>query len=135
GKNALVCASSKGLGFAVAQALAAEGTNLFLCARGEADLAKAVSALRRDHPRTRIGALAVDLALPGAATKLATAAQEALGGIDVLVNNVGGPAPSAAHATSESAWRQGFEQLFLSVTQLNAALIPGMRERRYGRIV
>jgi 3-oxoacyl-[acyl-carrier protein] reductase len=134
GKKALVGAASRGLGRAVADALGAAGADLFLVARGEAGLATAAREIAAAHG-VGVGYLAADLALPGAPAAVARSATERLGRIDVLVNNVGGPPPSAAASTTEAAWRQGFEQIFLSATLLTQAVLPGMRERRFGRIV
>lgn len=134
GKKALVCASSKGLGRAVAESLAEEGVSLVLCARDNEQLQSSAQAIR-DRYQVPVHALALDLAAAGAPQRLAQFAQDQLGTIDILVNNVGGPAPSAAHATSEAAWRLGFDQIFMSSTLLTSELLPGMRERRFGRII
>ncbi len=134
GKRALVSASSRGLGLAVARALAAEGVDLMLCSRSEAELAKVATAIEKEFG-VKAPYLALDLTRPDAAKALAAAATKALGGVDILINNVGGPAPSSAAATSAEAWQKGFEQVFLSSTQLTQALVPAMRERRFGRVV
>lgn len=134
GKRALVSASSRGLGLACARALAAEGADLFLCARSGDGLTQAAAGIEKEF-KVKAGFLAIDLSLPGAPEELAKAAQRALGGVDVLVNNVGGPAPSAAHETTAETWKKGFDQLFLSATMLTKEVLPGMRERRFGRIV
>src|SRR5262245_6694394 len=132
GKKALVCASSKGLGRAVAESLAREGADLFLCARDEKILARTAEDLKRRFG-VAVHAAPFDLAHGGAPAMVAGAAKAALGHIDILVNNVGGPVPSAAHATSEAAWRVGFEQVFLSSVMTTAALLPDMRARKFGR--
>jgi 3-oxoacyl-[acyl-carrier protein] reductase len=134
GKKALVCASSRGLGYATAEALAAEGTELCLSARDEKALTEAARRLEQLY-HVRVHHVAADLSQSGAPEGLARAAQSLLGQVDILVNNVGGPAPSAAAATGAEAWRKGFEQVFLSSTLLATAVAPGMRERRFGRIV
>jgi 3-oxoacyl-[acyl-carrier protein] reductase len=134
GKKALVCASSRGLGLAVAEALAADGAELFLLARGEPELKAAADGLATKYG-VRVHHLAADLASPGAPAKVAAEVLKRVGQVDVLVNNVGGPPPSPAVSTDEAAWRQGFEQLFLSATLLTQALLPGMRARKFGRIV
>lgn len=133
-KKALVCASSRGLGFAAAKALAAEGCELFLCARSEKDVKNAAAALAREH-KVAAHALGVDLAVSGGVQRLKAEALEAMGQVDILINNVGGPAPSPAATTSEAAWRQGFDQLFMSAVLLSQALVPEMKARQFGRIV
>jgi 3-oxoacyl-[acyl-carrier protein] reductase len=133
-KKALVCASSRGLGYAAAQSLAAEGCELFLCARNDQEVRDAAAALAREH-QVKVHAMGIDLAAAGAVAKLKQAAVAAMGRVDILVNNVGGPAPSAAETTSEAAWRQGFDQLFISAVSLTQSLVPEMKERQFGRIV
>lgn len=134
GKKALVCASSRGLGRAIAESLAAEGCELFLCSRDAVKLAETARSIV-DTTGAKVHILALDLTQKGATHSLANTAHELMGHVDILINNVGGPAPSAAHATSEDAWRVGFEQLFMSATSLTTMLVGGMRERRFGRII
>lgn len=134
GKKAVVCASSKGLGLAVAKQLAQEGCELFLCSRHEKDITQAAEMLAQEH-RVKVHARAFDLSHPGSAAALKLAATEAMGSIDILVNNVGGPAPSAAETTTEAAWRTGFDLLFMSAVGLTQLVIPEMKERGFGRII
>ncbi len=133
-KTALVCAASKGLGLAVAHSLAREGCRLFLCARQEEPLRQAAEELEREYG-TNVGTLAIDLTDTGAAGRLQAAANDKFGPMDILINNVGGPAPSSATATPESEWRAGFERLFLSATSLSQGVIASMKAKRFGRII
>lgn len=134
GKRALVCAASKGLGLAVAEALAREGAVLALCSRDQSSIDQAAARIGGSTGAPVVG-FAADLAIPADAERVARQAQEILGGIDILVNNVGGPAPSTAAGTETAAWQKGFEQVFLSAVTVTRALIPGMRARGFGRIV
>lgn len=134
GKRAIVCAASRGLGFATAAALAEEGVELMLCARSEGPLAAAAAKLREQFG-VKVHHLALDLAAAGAATTLYQAAERHMGRVDILVNNVGGPAPTAALTTTREAWQKGFEQLFLSVTELTSLAVPAMKSRQWGRVV
>ena len=136
GKKALVCASSKGLGLAIAGQLYAEGCDLLICSRHEDDLQRAANiiaseAARTDLPKTMV----MDLADSSKISNFAEAARKKLGGIDILINNVGGPAPSSAESTSIEQWRQGFEQIFLSAVLLTQAIIPAMKQQKFGRII
>lgn len=134
-KRALVCAASRGIGFAVARALAAEGCAVYMCARNENNLNTAAQSIAQETGAT-IKTGIFDLSRSDVAAKLADAATTALGGpIDILVNNVGGPAPSAAANTHRSAWEQGFEQIFMSAVSLSQQLLPAMRAQSYGRIL
>ena len=97
GKKAIVCASSKGLGLAVAKELAAEGSSLVLCARNQEELSRAVAEISELTGRGVVPhALVADLSDPKAINDFAMKAMTLLGGIDILVNNIGGPPPSSA---------------------------------------
>jgi 3-oxoacyl-[acyl-carrier protein] reductase len=136
GKRAIVCASSKGLGLAVAKELSAEGCELVICARNQEDLARAAAEIslhsgRGYTPHT----LVADLSDPSSLQEFAEKAIKLLGGVDVLINNVGGPPPSSAEATTLDGWKNGFDQIFLSAVLLTQAVLPKMKEQKYGRII
>ncbi|MDH6231828.1 3-oxoacyl-[acyl-carrier protein] reductase [Mesorhizobium soli] len=128
GRSALVMGASKGLGFAVARELAAEGVKIAICARDEARLKGAAE---------RLGATALvgDLRQPGAGRRLVEQAAASLGSVDILVVNTGGPATMPFESISSEDWRGAFEGLFMSATNAIGAAIPGMRERNWGRIL
>jgi 3-oxoacyl-[acyl-carrier protein] reductase len=133
-KVALVAASSRGLGRAVAQELAAEGARLVLCARGEDALRKA-----RDEIVEATGAEAVilpaDLSEPDHVARVVDLAFERFGAVDILVTNTGGPPPGPFESHSPDAWHAAVRQNLDSVVNLTRAVLPGMKERRWGRIV
>jgi 3-oxoacyl-[acyl-carrier protein] reductase len=128
GKSALVMGASKGLGFAVAKELAAEGVKVAICARDEAGLKVAAE---------RLGARALvgDLRQPGEGRRLVEQAAAALGAVDILVVNTGGPPTRPFEKLSSDDWRNAFEGLFVSATEAIGAAIPAMRERNWGRIL
>lgn len=134
GKRALVLASSRGLGLGIAEALAAEGCHVLLTARTEARLSAAAAAItargagRAEHVRA-------DLADPAVVDVLADAVDRRLGGVDVLVNNTGGPPPGRMADAEPDMLARHFETMVLRVVALTARLLPGMRERRWGRVV
>jgi 3-oxoacyl-[acyl-carrier protein] reductase len=134
GKKALVCASSKGLGKAIAKALAKEGVELFLCARTEETLQTTVSELQTFSSQP-IHFAAADLSTQAGRETLIQRVQASWGSPDILVHNVGGPKPSKAETTTTTDWQSGFEQLFQSVDHLNKAFLPAMKERQWGRII
>lgn len=134
GKKALVCASSKGLGKAIAKALAKEGVELFLCARHKETLQAAASEIQA-LTDTPVHFAVADLATAEGRAALIEVVHNTLGSPDILIHNVGGPKPSKVETTEATAWQTGFEQLFQSVAQLNAAFLPGMKERQWGRII
>ncbi|WP_246215995.1 SDR family oxidoreductase [Microvirga makkahensis] len=128
GKRALVMGASKGLGFAIAKELAAEGAQVAVCARNEERLRRAAEAIGAT-------ALPCDLQLLGAAEQVVDEAMTALGGLDILLVNTGGPPTLPFERISPDDWRRSFEGLFMSTTDAIRAAIPGMRERRWGRIL
>ena len=128
GKTAIVCGASSGMGLAVAEALAAEGANV------------AMFAPRRDlleREADRIGALAVrgDLTVPKDLAKLVEQTVGAFGGIDVLVNNGGGPPAGPAAGVADDAVEGAVELLLLSVIRLTNLCLPHLETSGRGRIV
>jgi 3-oxoacyl-[acyl-carrier protein] reductase len=134
GKVALVAASSRGLGRAAAAELAAEGVSLVMCARGAEGLRAAAEALRGKHD-VRVLDIAADLTDPADADRVAASARDAFGHIDILVTNTGGPPPGRFLSHSPESWDHAVRQNLFSVTNLARAVLPDMRERRWGRIV
>ncbi len=136
GKKAIVCAASQGLGLAIAKELFAEGANVLICARHPSNLEAAAGSIadhakRHDRPHT----LVADLSQPTNLSPFANEALNRLGGIDILINNIGGPPPSTAEMTSQEAWQTGFNQIFLSATMLTQSMIPTMKAQKFGRII
>jgi 3-oxoacyl-[acyl-carrier protein] reductase len=134
GKKALVCASSKGLGKAVAVALAQEGVELCLCARSDTPLKEVAQDLQQKYEVPVVWTTA-DLTSPAGREALVRFTRDALGQPDIVIHNVGGPPPSQAVGTSLDAWQQGFDRLFQSIVQLNQAFLPHMQGQQWGRIV
>jgi len=134
GRVALVAASSRGLGRAVAEELAAEGVDLVLCARGAGPLAETAEAIRRAGG-TRVVDVAADLTEPAEVERVVAAALEAFGRVDILVTNTGGPPAGPFESHSADAWREAVRANLDSVVNLTRLVLPGMKERRWGRIV
>lgn len=133
GRTAVVGGGTSGLGRASADALAAEGCNLLIWSRDEARLARTADELRDAHG-VEVAHVAADAALPEAAEIVSTAAA-ALGPIDVLVSNAGGPPTVDPTSTDREAWLHAFQLLAATPIELASRLLPGMRERRWGRVV
>jgi 3-oxoacyl-[acyl-carrier protein] reductase len=134
GKRALVCASSKGLGKAIAKALAREGTRVFLCARNAKTLIDAADEVGSVASEPVIS-MTCDLSTVEGREMLIAQVKAAFGELDILVHNVGGPRPSNVSNTAMDDWQVGFDQLFQSVVHLNHAFIPDMKKNRWGRII
>ena len=134
GKVALVAASSRGLGRAVAEELAAEGCDLLLCARGAEALRETADAIRRTATG-RVVDVAADLSDPSGVDRVLEAAMRELGRVDILVTNTGGPPAGPFESHSREAWQAAVRGNLDSVLDLTRGVLPGMKERRWGRIV
>jgi 3-oxoacyl-[acyl-carrier protein] reductase len=134
GRAALVTGASRGLGRAVAEALAAEGADLAISARTAADLER-VRADIAAATGARVMAIAGDLSTDDGPAGVARAALASLGRVDILVTNSGGPPAGPFEAHDRAAWRAAMAGLFESAVELVRPLLPGMRERRWGRII
>lgn len=134
GKVALVAASSRGLGRATAEELAAEGADLVMCARSEGPLREAAAAIERASG-VRVVALPADLADPDAVDRVVAEALGTFGRVDVLVTNTGGPPAGPFESHSREAWHEAVRQNLDSVLNLVRPILPGMKERRWGRII
>jgi len=131
---ALVAASSRGLGLAVATELGREGARLVLCARGEAALREAQQSIARETGATVL-AVPVDLSDERAAASVVQAGIEEFGQIDILVTNAGGPPAGPFEQHDLDAWDAAIRLNFRSVLALTQGVLPGMKERRWGRIL
>lgn len=128
GKRALITGGSRGLGRAIASALRDEGADIAICAR---------DATRTNEAARELGAHAFvrDLTPKASGMSLAQEVILAMGGIDVLVVNTGGPPVGTFEAVDDEAWIAAFDSMFLSAVGLIRAVLPGMRERKWGRIL
>jgi len=134
GKAALVAASSQGLGRAIARELAREGASLVICARREEPLAAAANSIAAETGR-RVVSVAADVSRGEDRARLLERAFEEMGHVDILVTNSGGPAPGTFESVPASAWEGAFRVLLESAVELTRAVLPGMKERRFGRIL
>ncbi len=134
GKTALVTGSSQGIGLATAEALAREGVDIGLAARGD-DRLNAVARELCERYGVRVIGVPTDLSRREGIHALVAAVTKAFGGIDILVSNAGGPPAGLFEQTSEEAWFQTFDLTLMSVVRLCRGVLPVMRARRWGRIV
>ncbi|MGD2136056.1 MAG: SDR family oxidoreductase, partial [Gemmatimonadales bacterium] len=130
---ALVCGSSRGLGYAIATRLAAEGCAVALNGRDPRQLADAVARLGETHDR--VTGVAADVTDPQQIATMVQTVEHRLGPVDVLVCNAGGPPPATFASAPDHAWREAVELNLLSTVHLCRAAVPGMRERGWGRVV
>lgn len=133
GKRALVCGASKGLGFACADALASEGVDVVIVARGAEALEKAAADLRARHG-VQVVPVATDITT-AEGRKLALDAVARLGDLDILVNNAGGPPPGNFRDWQREDWIAAIDANMLTPIELIKATVDGMIARKWGRIV
>jgi 3-oxoacyl-[acyl-carrier protein] reductase len=133
GKRALVLGASSGLGAASALALAAEGVEVIAASRSPERLLQHAGA-EDTHIAQRLRAHQVDLAAPASVQALIDAVL-ADGGIDILVNNGGGPSPGGVQAQPADAWSAAFEAMAVSLFRITQALLPAMLAAGWGRII
>jgi 3-oxoacyl-[acyl-carrier protein] reductase len=130
GRTAAVAGATAGLGLATANVLANEGVRVAICGRGQE---------RVDHAVARIGHDAVgivaDVSTPDGATGFVDDATAALGHLDILVTNAGGPPPGGFASTDLDAYEPALALNLLSVVAMCKAAVPSMRDRRWGRVV
>ena len=130
GKRAVVCASSKGLGLGCAEALAAAGVHLVMNARGAAALEASAQAIRDAHG-VEVQTVAVDVTTADGQAALLAAAGDA----DILVNNAGGPPPGMWTDWEREDFIKALDANMLAPIALIKALVPGMMDRGWGRVV
>jgi 3-oxoacyl-[acyl-carrier protein] reductase len=126
GAKALVCGSSRGLGYATARVLAAEGALVAINGRKADRLEEAARALRAETS-TKVFPLAGDISTREGPTAIVAAAREAMGGIDILVTNSGGPPPGRFDELPDAAWQTAYELLVMSTVRLVRAALPALR--------
>lgn len=131
GRSAIVCASSKGLGRACAIALAAEGVDVTLTARGAEALAATASDIRKAYPGVKVTEVVGDITTPAGRE----AALKACPNPDILINNAGGPPPGDFRNWTRDDWIKALDANMLTPIELIKSTVDGMMSRKFGRIV
>ena len=134
GKVALVMAASKGLGRAVATELAREGASVVISSRDEETLARTAAEIR-EETGAEVEPRAADITRAEDIQALVSHAADRFGGLDVLVNNTGGPPAGTFDDFGDEDWQAAFELVLLSLIRAVRGVLPQMRERGGGRIV
>jgi 3-oxoacyl-[acyl-carrier protein] reductase len=134
GKRALVLASSQGLGLGIATKLCEEGANVIISSRVEDKLATVAKELNNAGPGTADHVVA-DLSEEDSAGKLYAAAKDKLGGIDILVNNTGGPPPGTVDKPDTDLWRAQIDTMLIRVIEITNLCIADMKETGWGRVL
>jgi 3-oxoacyl-[acyl-carrier protein] reductase len=133
GKVAIVGGSSRGIGGAIALALAQEGCNVAICARGEEDLLTTAKEIR-SQTKAQVLPVVCDMSRYDDIKGLVSQTVETFGHLDIVVNNAGGPPLGTFDDHSEEAWRQALDQNFLSAVRTIREALPHLR-RQGGRII
>jgi 3-oxoacyl-[acyl-carrier protein] reductase len=145
GRRALVTGSSAGLGFGIAQELAVRGAQVLMCSRSPERIQAAADRIAAHMKQSELvpgvagrhipHAIATDVTDPGAADKLAAAAQKELGGLDVLVCSAAGPPAGDFADMDDHAWEEAFRLILLTPIRLIRACLPMLRASGSGRII
>jgi len=134
GKVALVAAASRGLGRAVAEELAAEGVSLVICARDHESLARTAEAIA-NNTGVSVVPIQADLTSSSDIKGVIDSGIERFGNIDILVTNAGGPPAGQFDQITAEQWEAATRLTLYSATELARGVLPGMKERRWGRIL
>lgn len=133
GRTAVIGGGTSGLGRATAEALAAEGCRLLLWSRRDEALEAAAAELRHAHG-VEVATVVADASTTEAAATVAAAAAD-FGPTDILILNAGGPPPAGATETDAAGWNRSLQLLAVTPIDLATRLLPGMRERGWGRVI
>jgi len=131
---ALVAASSRGIGLATAEAFAAEGCRVAMCARNRQTLEAAAEKVRKQH-HAEVLAEALDVSDSAAVSRFVTEVAGKFGSVDICVTNAGGPPAKGFLAASLDDWQRALELNFLSTVYFAREVIPHMQRKRWGRII
>jgi 3-oxoacyl-[acyl-carrier protein] reductase len=131
---ALVAASSQGIGRATAEAFAAEGCRVAMCARNQQALQAAAEKIRTRY-NVEVLAQAFDVTNAAEVNRFVTLVAEQFGSVDICVTNAGGPPARGFLAATLEEWQRAFEMNFLSTVYFAREVIPHMQRRRWGRII
>jgi 3-oxoacyl-[acyl-carrier protein] reductase len=133
GKVALVCGASKGIAFAAAELLARDGCRLAICSRDAASIDAA--RVKLEATGAEVFAITADLATEAGLAHTIAEVTARYGQVDILVLNTGGPPTGPVLAHDWAAWTKASELLLRSVVELTRAFVPGMQQRRWGRVI
>jgi len=137
GKKALITGGSRGIGFAIAKGLAAEGCDVSICARDEEQLFKAAGEIYRKHP-VEVDYIIADMLIAKDRKKVISRIQKRWGGVDILINNVGGGGrwgQELIENTKLSIWEEVYTKNTGAAIEFTSAFLPYMREHKWGRVI
>jgi 3-oxoacyl-[acyl-carrier protein] reductase len=135
GKSALVTAASKGIGFGIAKILASEGCKVVISSRNQDSLRQATEQLAKDTGNREVYGFSADLTVKDDIERLLASTQQRIGGIDILAYNTGPPKPGTLADLGDADWEYGVKLLLLSATRLAKGVLPGMVQKKWGRLI
>jgi 3-oxoacyl-[acyl-carrier protein] reductase len=135
GKIALVTASSKGIGYGVAKVLASEGCRVIMSSRNIDSISRARDQIVQQTGNPELYAFSADLTVKEDIERLVKNATEKFGGVDILAYNTGPPKPGTFSELNETDWDKGVKLLLMSAVWLANLLLPGMEQKKWGRLV
>jgi NAD(P)-dependent dehydrogenase (short-subunit alcohol dehydrogenase family) len=135
GRKALITGGSKGLGLAMAKTFAQAGGHVALVARGADALEAAKAEIQAAAPAAKVAAIPADIRTAEGCANAAAAAAAAIGPIDILVNNAGTSQRGPFMDISDALWEDDLNLKLMAAVRLCRAVLPGMKERRWGRII
>lgn len=133
GKVALVCGASKGIAYAAAEEFAREGCQLAICSRDAESIAQAAAKL--EALGVPVLSIVADLSTAEGVALVVEKTMARFGHVDILIANTGGPPTGPAMGHDWATWTRASELLLRSVVELTRAFVPGMRERKWGRVI
>jgi 3-oxoacyl-[acyl-carrier protein] reductase len=131
---AIIAAASQGLGRATAEALAAEGCRVAICARNHETLTSVADRIRNDY-KTDVFSQPLDVTDSAAVRDFVAAVAREFGGVDICVTNAGGPPAKSFLDTTIDEWRRAVDMNFMSAVYFAHAVIPHMQKKKWGRII
>jgi len=134
GKNAIVCASSQGLGKSAAVDLAKEGVNLAICSRNKEKINKVKNEIEKISD-VKVVAVEADLSSEKDIENFFKKAKKELKTIDILINNNGGPPPSSFEQLDDEDWQIAFNATMMSAIRLSKLVLPDMKKNKWGRVI
>lgn len=134
GKTVLVTAASKGIGKAAAELFIAEGCKVAICSSNKNNIEKAAADIKSSSGIEPLW-LVCDINDIEDIEKTVELVNDSYGAIDILVNNCGGPVPGFFNSLDDKKWQQGFEQVLMSAVRFSRLVLPGMKNKNWGRII
>ncbi len=134
GKVALVCAASKGLGYASALGLSQEGAKVVICSRNEVDIHVAATNIRAITGGKVVG-ISADVTVAADLQRIVDETVKEFGSIDIIIPNSGGPPAGTFESLTEEQWQSALDSTLFSLTRLVRAALPHMKAKGWGRII